>query len=106
MSLTKVQKATLEKLKSGWRIKTNAAGYFWPDGKRVRYATAEALQKAGLVEVIEIQGKRSKLRFLVSKEEVRAQRIFDILVETCDANEYWRDNFVQAIVQGDCREYR
>jgi len=33
-------------------------------------------------------------------------RVYDILVETCGASEYWRDNFLQTMADGDCREYR
>jgi hypothetical protein len=112
MRLTKIQKATLEKLKAGDRIRTDMAGYFWPCGKRVRYATVEALQKAGLLKEIEVQGRYSKRRYLVCESNTTfamdlelANDIFDILVETCDASEGWRANFLRIMTTG-CEEYR
>jgi hypothetical protein len=112
MRLTKVQKATLDKLKAGYRIRTDITGYFWPGGKRVRYATVEALQKTGLLKQVEVQGRYNKSRYLVCASNTTfaidlelANDIFDILVETCDASEGWRANFLHIMTTG-CQEYR
>lgn len=35
----------------------------------------------------------------------QANELYNILVETCEAQEHWRQSFIQAMQEG-CREYR
>jgi hypothetical protein len=41
--LTKVQQKVLNQLKKGRHVRFELAGYFWPSGERVRYATIEKI---------------------------------------------------------------
>lgn len=36
----------------------------------------------------------------------QANAIYDILIQECGADEYWRENFVQVETSEECREYR
>lgn len=36
----------------------------------------------------------------------QANTIYDLLTVSCGATEYWREQFVHAFVNEDCREYR
>jgi hypothetical protein len=36
----------------------------------------------------------------------KANQIYDVLMATCGATEYWRDNFILSLTEQDCREYR
>lgn len=63
--LTKHQQRVVQKLQKGDRIRCEIAGYFWPNGTRVRYATVDALIAAGLVKKQSIQGKFMRSDYLV-----------------------------------------